>query len=112
MENQTSGAAYQPAIRILSHKDPTRDVGRFFNALHPGFTFVIFAVGYTIVVLLGAYIGQHRRDLGIMEPEVSMETAVASVLGLLAFILGFTFSLTWSRFASRNLLVLEQAKAI
>jgi len=80
--------------------------------MNPAVTFVLFAVAYSIVVFLGAYIGQHRRNLGITEPEVSMETAVASVLGLLAFILGFTFSLTWSRFAARNLLVLAQAKAI
>jgi hypothetical protein len=99
-------------IASAAVRDRTRDVGMFFSRMHPALTFGLFAIGYTAVVILGAYIGEHRRSLGITEPEVSMETAVASVLGLLAFILGFTFSLTWSRFAARNLLVVEQAKAI
>lgn len=41
-----------------------------------------------------------------------METAVAAVLGLLAFMLGFTFSLTWSKFANRNSLGIQHSKAI
>ena len=41
-----------------------------------------------------------------------MGTAVDAILGLLALILGFTFSITSSRFADRRELVVQQANAI
>lgn len=46
------------------------------------------------------------------EPEAPMGSMVGAVLGLLAFILAFTFGMTASRFDARKQLVLEEANAI
>jgi len=89
-----------------------KDIGGFFSSMKSGFLFAGMVVVSMAVVLLGGYLGRQRLLSGIREPETSIETAVAAVLGLLAFLLGFTFSLTWSRYANRNRLVIEHAKAI
>ena len=88
------------------------DIGKFFSSLPPIILFALMVISYTLVVALGVFIGS-AKYLGYLHiPESPIETAVASVFGLLAFILGFTFSLTWSRFANRNALVIQQAQAI
>jgi hypothetical protein len=46
------------------------------------------------------------------EPEAPLGSLVGAVLGLLAFILAFTFGITASRFDARKQLVLEEANAI
>ena len=43
------------------------------------------------------------------EPEAPLGSLVGAVLGLLAFILAFTFGITASRFDARKQLVLEEA---
>src|SRR5215217_2547349 len=78
-----------------------KDIGGFFSSMKSGFLFAGMVVVSMAVVLLGGYLGRQRLLSGIREPETSIETAVAAVLGLLAFLLGFTFSLTWSRYANR-----------
>src|SRR5678816_2378781 len=93
-------------------EDPKKDIGGLFSSLNPWVLFAGVVVCYMVVMLLGGYLGRVRMMAGIKEPETSMETAVAAVLGLLAFILGFTFSITWNKFANRNGLVIEHAKAI
>src|SRR5215203_2869209 len=93
-------------------EDAKKDIGFFFSSIRPWFLFGAVVIFYVGVILIGGYLGRNRFLSGINEPEPSIETAVASVLGLLAFILGFTFSLTWSRFAIRNSLVMQHSKAI
>ena len=93
-------------------EDSKKDIGGLFSSLNPWVLFAAIVVCYMVVMLLGGYLGRVRMIAGIKEPETSMETAVAAVLGLLAFILGFTFSITWNKFANRNGLVIEHAKAI
>jgi len=93
-------------------EDRKKDIGGLFSSLNPWTLFAMIVVCYMAVMLLGGYLGRVRMMAGIKEPETSMETAVAAVLGLLAFILGFTFSLTWNKFANRNSLVIEHAKSI
>lgn len=46
------------------------------------------------------------------EKEQPVAAMVASILGLVALVLGFTFSLAFSRFDARRLTVLEEANAI
>jgi uncharacterized protein YqgC (DUF456 family) len=46
------------------------------------------------------------------EPAAPVGSLVAAVLGLLAFILAFTFGMTASRFDARRQLVLEESNAI
>ena len=57
---------------------------------------------------LGRWRHAHRRD----EKGGPVGAMVASVLGLLALVLGFTFSLAASRFDARRMAVLEEANAI
>jgi hypothetical protein len=53
---------------------------------------------------------RHRRQPD--EKEMPVGAMVASILGLLALVLGFTFSLAASRFEARRQVVLEEANAI
>ena len=99
-------------VKSTPGEDQEKDIGGLFSSLNPWVLFAIIVVCYMLVMLLGGYLGRVRMMAGIKEPETSMETAVAAVLGLLAFILGFTFSLTWNKFANRNNLVVQHAKAI
>jgi len=107
---QTHGSNSQ--FESPSVEEHRKDIGGLFSSLNPWILFGVIVVCYMLVMLLGGYLGRVRMMAGIKEPETSMETAVAAVLGLLAFILGFTFSLTWNKFANRNSLVIEHAKAI
>jgi predicted nucleic acid-binding protein len=88
------------------------DIGTFFSSMKSAVLFVVIVSIYMLIILLGAYIGQVRLHNGVKESQASIDTAVAAVLGLLAFLLGFTFSFAWTRFANRNRLVIEHAEAI
>jgi len=61
---------------------------------------------------LGSWVARSRVKKGVQEPEAVISSAVGAMLGLLAFILGFTFSNTSSRFSQRKQLVVQQANAI
>ena len=102
----------QGQVDSLSSEEQKKDIGGLFSSLNPWVLFSIIVFCYMLVMLLGGYLGRVRMMAGITEPETSMETAVAAVLGLLAFILGFTFSITWSKFANRNSLAVQHANAI
>jgi len=97
----------QPPLR-----DFYKDIGGYFSSLKPAILFLVIVVVYMLIITFGAFIGHQKLLNGIKEPETAIETTVASVLGLLAFILGFTFSLTWTRFANRNRLVIQHAKVM
>jgi hypothetical protein len=56
----------------------------------------------------GKWRHQHTPD----EREMPVGAMVASILGLVALVLGFTFSLAASRFDARRMAVLEEANAI
>jgi hypothetical protein len=89
-----------------------QDVGQFFSSMSPWALFAFIVILCILVMWGGAWIGHLRFLRGITEPEGPISTAVGSILGLLAFLLGFTFSLTWSRYSSRNSMVILQAQAI
>src|ERR1044072_1049930 len=69
-----------------------------------------------LIVLLsgeGGYsLRKHRRSGHEEEKEAPLGTMVGATLGLLAFILAFTFGLAASRFDNRRQLVLDEANAI
>ncbi|MFL5811325.1 MAG: hypothetical protein ACJ749_17515 [Flavisolibacter sp.] len=88
------------------------DIGRFFSSMPPGLLFVLMVMSYAIIVSLGIYIGYRRFRNGVVEPGSPLETEVAAVLGLLAFMLGFSFSATWTRYVKRNSYVVEHARMI
>jgi hypothetical protein len=65
-----------------------------------------------LAVETGYRLGIWRHAQRPDEEETPIGTMVASILGLLAFVLGFTFSLAASRFDARRQAVLEEANAI
>ena len=72
---------------------------------------------FIVVVLLlalecGYRIGKWRHRETPDEREQPVGAMVASILGLLALLLGFTFSMAASRFEARRQVVLEEANAI
>ncbi|GAA5525323.1 hypothetical protein Maes01_01889 [Microbulbifer aestuariivivens] len=70
----------------------------------------ILLVGATLG--LGYWLGYRRRRSKAGIKDSSLGSAVAATLGLLAFMLAFTFNMTAERFAQRKLLLLEEVNAI
>jgi hypothetical protein len=67
----------------------------------------------TWLALEGGYrFGKWRRAHAAEEKESSVGAMVAAILGLLAFMLAFTFGLAATRFDARRQAVLEEANAI
>ena len=75
-----------------------------------------FFLATTVIVLLsveGGYrLGMIRRKRAETEKESSVGTMVAATLGLLAFLLAFTFGLVAQRFDARRLTIVDEANAI
>ena len=77
--------------------------------------FALFIVILLVVLLsveFGYRLGKYRRSRHEQEKEAPLGTMVAATLGLLAFILAFTFGLAASRFDNRRQLVLDEANSI
>src|SRR5271165_5160231 len=73
--------------------------------------------GATVVIVLlsiegGYWLGWYRRRRSEEEKEGPVGAIVAATLGLLAFVLAFTFGLAASRFDARRQIVVEDANAI
>ncbi|MFC5271188.1 hypothetical protein [Adhaeribacter terreus] len=88
------------------------NIGHFFTWLPSWALFALIVIICVMAAEAGAWLAQRRSKKGIKEPDAPIGTAVGAILGLLAFMLGFTFSLTESRFGNRKELVIEEAKAI
>ena len=76
---------------------------------------VLFLATLVVVLVsveIGHRLGSYRRVKPDHEEEGPVGAMVAAMLGLLAFLLAFTFSLAASRFDTRKDLVLEEANAI
>ena len=73
-------------------------------------------VSILVVVLLsvefGYRLGRFRRSRTEQEKEAPVGTMVGATLGLLAFILAFTFGLAAARFDTRRQVLLDEANAI
>jgi hypothetical protein len=69
-----------------------------------------------LIVLLsvecGYRLGKYRRSQSEQEKEAPVGTMVGATLGLLAFILAFTFGLAAARFDTRRQVLLDEANAI
>ena len=98
--------------KLVEIKYRNQDIGRFFSSMPTLTLLVLIVVGNLSIVGIGYFFGYKRYMQGFEVPSWPLQTAVASILGLLAFMLGFTFSLTWARFSQRNNLVISQAKAL
>lgn len=83
----------------------------FFNAHLSAiyiFTFALVLAALGAGVLLGRRFAHRHRGL----KDSSVGTAVAATLGLLAFLLAFTFNMTAERFSERKALLLDEVHAI
>lgn len=75
----------------------------------------LFALTLLIVfcsVELGLFLGRYRRRRTEQEKDGPVGAIVGATLGLLAFMLAFTFGLAASRFDARRVAVLDEANAI
>jgi hypothetical protein len=75
----------------------------------------LFVVTIVVVVLsieAGYRLGKYRRARSDQEKDATVGAIVAATLGLLAFMLAFTFGLAATRFDARRMLVLEESNAI
>ena len=97
---------------LFDRKNRSQGISRFFSSIPSWALFVLVVISCVLIVGVGALVGYLRYTSGIRLPESPLGTAVGAILGLLGFMLGFTFSLTWSRFSNRNSLVISQAKAL
>src|SRR5215472_17455318 len=74
------------------------------------FIFILLVV--LLSVEFGYRLGIYRRSRREEEKEAPLGTLVGATLGLLAFILAFTFGLAAERFDSRRQVLLDEANAI
>ncbi|MDB6016162.1 MAG: hypothetical protein JWR19_651 [Pedosphaera sp.] len=77
--------------------------------------FGIFAATVAVLLLFaeaGFRLGRYQGQRSEMAQKAPIAEIVSAMLGLLAFMLGFTFSLAASRFDARRALVVDEANAI
>ena len=74
--------------------------------------FFVTAVIVLLSVWLGTFLGQRRRLKPDHEAETSLGTINAAMLGLLAFLLAFTFGFSAQIFQNRRQLLLDEVNAI
>src|SRR4051812_2787840 len=60
----------------------------------------------------GIRLGRWRSQQADPEPQLPVRTLVASILGLLSFILGFTFGIAASHFDARSQMIFDETIAI
>lgn len=84
----------------------------FLDSLPLGVLFVATVVIVLTALEVGYRLGLHRHKRSDSEKEVPVGEMVAATLGLLAFLLAFTFSFAASRYESRKELVLQEANAV
>jgi hypothetical protein len=79
----------------------------------PLWGFVLAATACALLSLeVGYRVGKWRQDRAVDEKAASVGSMVASILGLLAFMLAFTFGMAASRFDARRQVVLDESNAI
>src|SRR5215472_6121709 len=74
--------------------------------------FIVILVVVLLSVEFGYRLGKYRRSRREQEKEAPLGTMVGATLGLLAFILAFTFGLAAQRFDTRRQVLLDEANAI
>jgi hypothetical protein len=74
--------------------------------------FIVILLVVLLSVEFGYRLGKYRRARHEQEKEAPLGTMVGATLGLLAFILAFTFGLAAARFDARRQALLDEANAI
>jgi predicted Abi (CAAX) family protease len=72
----------------------------------------LIAVLLAVMIELGYRFGRYRKSHAAREMEAPVGTIVGATLGMLGFLLAFTFGLAASRFDERRQMVVEEANAI
>ena len=88
------------------------DFGEILYALPLWLLFILTVAICVVAVESGSYLAKIVILRHGSDPEAPLGSLVASLLGLLAFILAFTFGMTASRFESRKQLLLDEANAL
>ena len=88
------------------------DFGLLINALPLWLLFVLTLALSLLAVGAGTGLAIISLRYGEKEPEAPLGSLVGAVLGLLAFILAFTFGMTGARFDARKQLVLQESNAV
>lgn len=88
------------------------DTTRLLDDLPPWALFGATVLIVMASIELGYRLGKIRRARSDQEKDAPVGSIVAATLGLLAFLLAFTFGLAASRFDARRMLVLDEANAI
>jgi len=88
------------------------DTTRLLDALPLWSLFLATVAIVVLSVEAGYRLGGYRRRRSDQEKDAPVGAIVASTLGLLAFMLAFTFSLSATRFDARRMVVVEEANAI
>jgi hypothetical protein len=88
------------------------EIGLLFQDT-PLWLFYVITVGIVLLsVLTGFRLGGYSRREGKSEREAPIASILGATLGLLAFILAFTFGMAASRFDARKQLLLDEVNAI
>lgn len=87
-------------------------IGLLFNQLPLWLLYVTTVAIVFFAVAAGFHWGSHIRRHKKRETEAPVGTIVSAMLGLLAFILAFTFGMAGSRFDSRKQLLLDEVNGI
>ena len=74
-------------------------------------SFLLF-VGMTVLLEVGSFVGHRLRKTGENINDAINTTITAAVLGLFAFLLGFSFSMSGGRFENRRINNVNEANAI
>ncbi len=86
------------------------DKFHLFEFLPLWLTFILIVLLVVLSIWLGSYVAKRRGSE--TEAEGPIGTAASATLGLLAFILAFTFGLTASRYDTRRQLMLDEVTII
>ncbi|KAA9332626.1 bestrophin-like domain [Adhaeribacter soli] len=87
-------------------------LGNFLISL-PGWALFLLVFCYALLATqIGAFFARRRLKQKSRDPEDSISDIAGAMLGLLAFLLGFTFSMTATRFGDRKNHILEEANTI
>jgi hypothetical protein len=74
--------------------------------------FILTVSMVLISIWIGTLLGLHRRNQPGHEEETSLGTIISATLGLLAFMLAFTFGMAADRFQTRKQLLLDEVNVI
>jgi hypothetical protein len=97
---------------VMMMAEITKNMGQFFSEI-PLWGIFLFTLGILFVAFEGGFLlGRHRYNRASTEKDSLVGPMVGAMLGLLAFMLTFSFGVAASHFNTRRHLVLDEANAI